>query len=466
MAAFQIPDAFSQQMKAYFGSETYAVFEKALDADTKTSIRLNPFKPCEAFSNLPSVAWNPEGRVLEKRPIFTLDPLFHAGAYYVQESSSMFLGHILESVCAPKDGIYLDLSAAPGGKATLLGSYLGDEGFLVANEVIKARANILKENIIKWGLGNTMVTQNDPEHFGELHGFFDLVLVDAPCSGEGMFRKDPEARDEWSLDHVQLCALRQERIMDQAAALVKAGGYLVYSTCTFNERENEEIVKYVVSEFAYEPVRIPLLPEWNIIESKVETDEGQFFGYRFFPHLVPGEGLFVTVLKRSEDAEVLEPRRVKDFKHPFLKSVSNAEAALIQSQVDLPENSIFYKLQESVFWLNSNFRQHFEFLSRYLNIKYFGVELGQFSKSQLIPSHEWAMSIFPEPGFPTLDLDIKQALQFLRREEFSLTGDLPEGWILITYANLPLGWIKNLGNRINNYYPKEWRIRMQGGEDA
>lgn len=466
MAAIQVPEAFSQQMKAYFGPETYAVFEKALDADTKTSIRLNPFKPCEAFNNLPSVAWNPEGRVLEKRPIFTLDPLFHAGAYYVQESSSMFLGHILESVSAPKDGIYLDLSAAPGGKATLLGSYLGDEGFLVANEVIKARANILKENIIKWGLGNTMVTQNDPEHFGELHGFFDLVLVDAPCSGEGMFRKDPEARDEWSLDHVQLCALRQERIMDQAAALVKAGGYLIYSTCTFNERENEEIVKYVVSEFAYEPVRIPLQPEWNIVESNIETDEGQFFGYRFFPHLVPGEGLFVTVLKRSEDAEVLEPRRVKDFKHPFLKSVSNAEAALIQSQVDLPENSIFYKLQESVFWLNSNFRQHFEFLSRYLNIKYVGVELGQLSESQLIPSHEWAMSIFPKTGFPTFDLDIKQALQFLRREEFPLSEDLPEGWILITFANLPLGWIKNLGNRINNYYPKEWRIRMQGGEDA
>lgn len=466
MAAIQVPEAFSQQMKAYFGPETYAVFEKALDADTKTSIRLNPFKPCEAFNNLPSVAWNPEGRVLEKRPIFTLDPLFHAGAYYVQESSSMFLGHILESVSAPKDGIYLDLSAAPGGKATLLGSYLGDEGFLVANEVIKARANILKENIIKWGLGNTMVTQNDPEHFGELHGFFDLVLVDAPCSGEGMFRKDPEARDEWSLDHVQLCALRQERIMDQAAALVKAGGYLIYSTCTFNERENEEIVKYVVSEFAYEPVRIPLHPEWNIVESNIDTDEGQFFGYRFFPHLVPGEGLFVTVLKRSEDAEVLEPRRVKDFKHPFLKSVSNAEAALIQSQVYLPENSIFYKLQESVFWLNSNFRQHFEFLSRYLNIKYVGVELGQFSKNQVIPSHEWAMSFFPKTGFPTFDLDIKQALQFLRREEFSLSEDLPEGWILITYANLPLGWIKNLGNRINNYYPKEWRIRMQGGEDA
>jgi 16S rRNA C967 or C1407 C5-methylase (RsmB/RsmF family)/NOL1/NOP2/fmu family ribosome biogenesis protein len=466
MAAFQIPEAFSQQMKAYFGPEAYAVFEKALDAETKTSIRLNPFKPCESLNNLPSVAWNPDGRVLEKRPIFTLDPLFHAGAYYVQESSSMFLGHILGSIEAPKDGIYLDLSAAPGGKATLLGSYLGDEGFLVANEVIKARANILKENIVKCGLGNTMVTQNDPEHFGELHGFFDLVLVDAPCSGEGMFRKDPEARDEWSLDHVQLCALRQERIMDQAAALVKAGGYLIYSTCTFNERENEEVVKYVVSEFAYEPVRIPLQPEWNIVESKIETDEGQFFGYRFFPHLVPGEGLFVTVLKRSDDAEVLEPRRVKDFKHPFLKSVSNAEAALIQSQVDLPENSVFYKLQESVFWLNSNFRQHFEFLSRYLNIKYFGVELGQFSKSQLIPSHEWAMSIFPKTGFPTFALDIKQALQFLRREEFSLSEDLPEGWILITYANLPLGWIKNLGNRINNYYPKEWRIRMQGGEDA
>jgi 16S rRNA C967 or C1407 C5-methylase (RsmB/RsmF family)/NOL1/NOP2/fmu family ribosome biogenesis protein len=466
MAAFQIPEAFSQRMKAYFGPETYAVFEKALDAETRTSIRLNPFKPSEVFQNSVAVSWNPTGRVLEERPVFTLDPLFHAGAYYVQESSSMFLGHILGSIEAPKDGIYLDLSAAPGGKSTLLSSYLGQQGFLVANEVIKARANILKENIIKWGLGNTLVTQNDPEHFSELHGFFDLVLVDAPCSGEGMFRKDPEARKEWSPDHVQLCALRQARIMEQAAALVKAGGYLIYSTCTFNERENEEIVRYVVSEFAYEPVQIPLEVAWNIVESKIETEEGEFFGYRFFPHLVPGEGLFVTVLKRSEDAEALEPRRTKDFKHPFIKSVSNAESAQIRSRVDFPENSVFYKLQDSVFWLNADFRTHFEFLSRYLNIKYFGVELGQFSKSQLIPNHEWALSIFPKTGFPSLEVDIKQALAFLRREEFAIENDLPEGWILITYKNLPLGWIKNLGNRINNYYPKEWRIRMQSDEEA
>lgn len=466
MAAFQIPAAFSEQMKAYFGPVRYAEFEKALDADSKTSIRFNPFKPTKAFKNSTTVSWNPEGRVLQQRPIFTLDPLFHTGAYYVQESSSMFLAHILASINAPREGIYLDLSAAPGGKSTLLGSYLGQQGFLVANEVIKSRANILKENVIKWGLGNTLVTQNDPEHFSELHGFFDLVLVDAPCSGEGMFRKDPEARKEWSPDHVQLCALRQERIMDQAAALVKAGGYLIYSTCTFNERENEEIVKYVVSEFAYEPVRISLHGDWNIVESPIETEDGEFFGYRFFPHLVAGEGLFVTIFKRPDNADVLEPRRSKDFKHPFLKPVANAEAAHIRTLIDLPENSVFYKLQEAVFWLNADFRVHFEFLSRYLNIKYFGVELGQFSKNQLIPNHEWALSIFPKTGFPSLEVDTKQALAFLRREEFSLGPDLPEGWILITYENLPLGWVKNLGNRINNYYPRDWRIRIQTGEDA
>jgi NOL1/NOP2/fmu family ribosome biogenesis protein len=254
--------------------------------------------------------------------------------------------------------------------------------------------------------------------------------------------------------------------MDQAAALVKAGGYLVYSTCTFNKRENEEIVQYVLSEFAYEPVRIPIQPDWNIIESKIETEQGDFFGYRFFPHLVPGEGLFVAVFKRPEDAEVLEPRRTKDFKHPFLKPLPNAEASQILAQVDLPANSAFYKLQESVFWLNTHFRPHFEFLARHLNIKYFGVELGQFSKNQLIPNHEWAMSVFPKSGFPTVDIDSRKALAFLRREEFSLSDGLPEGWILITFEQIPLGWIKNLGNRINNYYPKEWRIRMQGGEDA
>lgn len=467
MSVSRLPVEFEKQMMSQLGEEEFALFEKSLAEEPLTSIRVNPFKP--ALLDFPihgQVPWSSEGFFLRERPVFTLDPLFHAGAYYVQESSSMFLSHILSCIEAPRDGVFLDLSAAPGGKSTLLGSYLAESGFLVANEVIKSRANILKENTIKWGLGNIMVTQNDPGHFSYLEGFFDLVLVDAPCSGEGMFRKDPEAIQEWSPDHVQLCAMRQQRIIEEAAALVKAGGYLVYSTCTFNQRENEEIVRFVVSEYAYQPVRIDLEKDWKIVESTIQTEEGVFFGYRFFPHLVPGEGFFVTVFKRPDDAASQEPRKAKDFKHPFLNSIGRGDSRQLIEKFGLPDNSAFYKLQDSVFWINADFQVTFEYLSRFLNIRYFGVELGQFSKNQILPSHEWATSILPKAGFATLEMDMQQAVSFLRKEEFTLPENLVEGWHLVSYQKMPLGWIKNLGNRFNNYYPKEWRIRMQAGEDA
>src|SRR5690606_35373595 len=255
-------------------------FQTAIDQPSRTSIRLNPFKSFSSAWPQSPIPWSKDGYFLEERPSFTLDPAIHAGAYYVQEASSMFIEHVLNSLAIPR-GVYLDLSAAPGGKSTLLSSYLGHEGLLVANEVIQSRAQILKENLIKWGLGNAVVTNNDPDHFEPLEGFFDLVLVDAPCSGEGMFRKDPQAREEWSPDNVQLCSARQKRIMDKAGALVKGGGYLLYSTCTFNEQENEDMIRFLTEEFAFEPVKIPLDASWNIVETEVETPDGAFFGYRF-----------------------------------------------------------------------------------------------------------------------------------------------------------------------------------------
>ena len=220
-------------MQALVGPAEYVLFKESLERPTQTSIRLNWKKPVDILFSKRPIPWVKDGYFLEERPSFTGDPTFHAGAYYVQEASSMFISHILESLKIPK-GVYLDMAAAPGGKSTLLSSYLGEEGLLVANEVIAARTQILKENVIKWGLGNTVVTHNDPEHFSPLDGFFDLVLVDAPCSGEGMFRKDPLARAEWSPENVLLCSARQKRIVDKAGELVKGGGYLLYATCTFN----------------------------------------------------------------------------------------------------------------------------------------------------------------------------------------------------------------------------------------
>jgi 16S rRNA C967 or C1407 C5-methylase (RsmB/RsmF family)/NOL1/NOP2/fmu family ribosome biogenesis protein len=458
MSEILLPAAFESQMIDLLGPIEFSAFKKAIDEPSKTSIRLNTLKPTGIDWEKSSIPWSDQGHYLKERPSFTLDPAFHAGAYYVQEASSMFIDHILKTLEIPA-GIYLDLAAAPGGKSTLLSSYLGQEGLLVANEVIQTRAQILKENIVKWGLGNTIVTNNDPEHFAPLEGFFDLVLVDAPCSGEGMFRKDPQARNEWTPDHVTLCELRQKRIMDQAGSLVKAGGYLIYSTCTFNENENEDMIRFLTEEFSYDPVRIALDPDWKIRETKVETDGKTFFGYRFFPHLVNGEGFFITILQRSEDAYIQEPKRMKDFKHHYLKEIWDRESTEFDRELGFEESGKYYTLNDSFFRISRDWNQHFQKISQHLSLKYFGVELGKKQKSDWIPSHEWALSLLPKNGFAQQEVSKTEALDFLRKNELDLV-DLPLGWVLMTYQNLPLGWIKNLGNRINNYYPKEWRIRM------
>lgn len=459
MSDINLPEAFAKRMKNFLGEEDFRQLVEALDKEPKTSIRLNPYKTSPFTWNGYKVPWSKSGYFLDDRPSFTLDPLFHAGCYYVQEASSMFIEHILGHIELPGNGLFLDLSAAPGGKSTLLSSFLGENGFLVANEVIKSRAKILKENIIKWGLGNTMVTENDPEHFKGLEGFFDLVLVDAPCSGEGMFRKDKDARNEWSEEHVRLCTLRQERILDKAGGLVKGGGYLLYSTCTFNKEENEGMLNFICSEFEYEPVRIPIEPSWGIMESELEVEGKCFYGYRFFPHLVESEGFFITVLKRPDIALSLEPRKTKDFKHPFIKSTEKHESQILIERLCLPQNSTIYRLQDSYFWVNASFQTSFEHLTRFLNIKYFGIELGKFNKNQFIPNHEWAVSIFKKEGFEKFELDRDLAISYLKKNDIIPDG-MPEGWVLATYSGIPLGWLKNLGNRVNNYYPKDWRIRM------
>lgn len=458
MSDFQLPKDFESQMRALLGAQEFELFKSAINQTPRTSIRLNSEKPFSPALPKRPIPWSAQGYFLEERPSFTLDPAFHAGAYYVQEASSMFIEHVLTSLEIPQ-GVYLDLAAAPGGKSTLLSSYLGNDGLLVANEVIQSRAQILKENSIKWGLGNIVVTNNDPDHFSALEGFFDLVLVDAPCSGEGMFRKDPQAREEWSLDHVTLCSSRQKRIMDQAGALVKGGGYLIYSTCTFNEQENEEMIRFLTEEFAFEPVRIPLEESWGIIESSVDTEDGTFFGYRFFPHKVEGEGFFITVLKRPDSASTQDPGRIKDFKHPVLKNLGDREGEALEQELGFDGTGKYYLLNDSYFRISRKFYRHFEKIAQALSLRYFGVELGKKQKNEWIPSHEWALSILPKNGFSQVELSHDQALDFLRKSEQSFDG-LPKGWILFTYQHLPLGWGKNLGNRLNNYYPKEWRIRM------
>jgi len=456
--SYKLPADFKSNIQKLLGEEESIEFFEAIEGQApRTSIRINSHKINAAPFEGEQIPWSRSGYFLSERPSFTLDPSFHGGAYYVQESSSIFIEHILHTTGAPR-GLYLDLCAAPGGKSTLLSSYLGQEGLLVSNEVIKARASILKENMIKWGLGNTVVTNNDPAHFETLEGAFDLVLIDAPCSGEGMFRKDPQARNEWSIDNVQICAARQERILDHAGALVKGGGYLIYSTCTFNRQENEDNLRFLNNEFSFEPIRIPLKDDWGIVESKEVIDGQEFYSYRFYPHKVAGEGFFITVLKRPDSSFIQNPKKTKDFKHPYVQRASDVHK--IKEVTGMGEEWFFYTLQDSYFAMNIEYRDYFEWIIPNLNIRYFGIELGKLNKGQLIPSHEFAVSTVSKSLFNAYALNKEEALSYLRKEEMFLDID-EEGWVLVTYDDLPLGWIKNIGNRMNNYYPKDWRIRMK-----
>ncbi len=225
----------------------------ALDGTPPVSVRFNPFKVSDRPEGLRQVPWCRYGYYLDERPQFSLDPAWHAGAYYVQEASSMFVGELAGDIGGLR---VLDLCAAPGGKTTLLSTLTGLDGLVVANEPIRARAQVLADNVARWGLGNVVVTNNDPSHFAGFRDWFDVVLVDAPCSGEGMFRRNPESRGEWSEANVVLCARRQRRILGDILAVLKPGGRLIYSTCTFNRAENEENVEWLIDELGGEAVDV------------------------------------------------------------------------------------------------------------------------------------------------------------------------------------------------------------------
>jgi len=273
-----------------------------------TSIRMNPFKKSDPDSyrdvNLKSkTPWTDHGYYLETRPSFTFDPLFHAGCYYVQEASSMFLEQALKQTVDLSQPIkVLDLCAAPGGKSTHLLSLISKESLLVSNEVIRSRANILTDNIMKWGCSNVVVTNNDPRDFQRIENYFDVIVVDAPCSGSGLFRRDPEAIEEWSEHNVALCSQRQQRILADVLPSLKYGGMLIYSTCSYSQQEDEEICNWLTEEFQISNFKLKIENEWGIIE----TDKG----YRFWPDKVKGEGFFIACFKKEagDNGDVYLPK--------------------------------------------------------------------------------------------------------------------------------------------------------------
>ncbi|MFZ4545461.1 MAG: methyltransferase RsmF C-terminal domain-like protein, partial [Saprospiraceae bacterium] len=391
-----------------------------------------------------------------ERPSFTLDPLFHAGAYYVQEASSMLIGHALKQVVDFDRNLrILDLCAAPGGKSTLLLSLMNDKSVLLSNEVIKTRVNILKENIHKWGNPNVMVSNHEAEDFRGLNGFFDVVLIDAPCSGEGLFRKDENAKKEWSPENVNLCSARQKKILSNTIDLLTDGGILLYSTCTYNAQENLDNVIWITEQFGCESIPIELPADWGVVELK----ESASFGYQCYPHLVKGEGFFFAVLRKGTNRQ--EKTGTSYFqKKSSLYPVSKSELELLRKWVDDPDSLSFYKKGNGIITAVSKaIEPDCAAIESALRRVSFGVEIGEFKGKDFIPSHELALSSIVSSAFVSIELEKNEALFYLKKELHSVDTDL-RGWALAKYQGLSMGWMKILPNRINNYLPAHFRIRM------
>lgn len=365
----------------------------------------------------------------------------------------MFLEQVLKQTADLKKSLMvLDLCAAPGGKSTHIASLLSPQSLLISNEVIRSRASILTENILKWGYPNVAVTQNDPSHFAKLEGLFDLIIVDAPCSGEGLFRKDSDAFAEWSPENVELCSLRQRRILKDVWPALKEGGTLIYSTCTYNEKEDEETMKWLAEINTVEFARIPIQPDWGIVEST----HGNVIGYRFYPHKVKGEGFFISALKKSNAQAQIRLHTKNNFDR-----VSKKETEEISKWIKEPEDFKFVAINNIIYAIPQHHYEIIEVLNDKLNLLHAGIPLATSKHGKLVPEHGAALSTSLNlENFTLVELSLEQALKYLRKDPLELTTT-QKGFAIVTYQQNPIGWINLLGNRINNLYPSNWRIRMQ-----
>ena len=443
-----IPVEFIESMHQQLGAEANQLV-RALETEPVTSIRLNSKLDILTFDcDTEEVPWHIDGYYLSERPPFTLDPLFHAGCYYVQEASSMFIQQILEQFVNPSS-IILDLCAAPGGKSTLISEYLGRDGLLISNEVDRKRVFILSENIQKWGNGNTVVTHNSAAEFGEkCTHLFDCMLVDAPCSGEGMFRKDEQARNEWSPKAVKQCAERQRSILMDVWDALKPGGILIYSTCTFNEEENEKNVEWMAETLGAEVLPIDYDPDWGIVEASM--------GYHFYPHKTKGEGFYVCALRKYNEPvlqnKIKAPKKENPMPHPEYLPV-------MRSWLQHPDDWAIRYSDRFATAYPMKFKEIIDWLATQLTCISTGFGLGEERGRGIAPQHSLSMlKDLRKEAFPNIPLTREQALSYLRTEALNLPN-VPLGLVLLTYEGVPLGFAKNVGNRLNNLYPNEWRIR-------
>ena len=420
------------------------------------SIRVNPLKQCD-LSHLPvdcAVPWSPHGLYFRERPSFTLDPLFHAGAYYVQDASAMFVGWVFRQVLSllsgqlslDEDGALprlgglkvLDLCAAPGGKTTdiaaSLREALGPDFLLVSNEVIRSRAAVLADNVAIWGDPNVVVCSSDPAEFGKLRGMFDIIVADVPCSGEGMFRKSENAVRMWSEDNVALCASRQRRIVADVWDALAPGGVLVYSTCTFNDAENDDNVGWIADELGGEVLTFDM---------PFEGPQATRHGFLLHPDRVRGEGQYCAAIRKGGSCAAIR----KDGN----RGTGDEDSRNGVSMFD--RNGEIYALPDYV-------ASAMPSIGKKINVLSAGVHAFTVKGKDRIPCADLCLSALLDPDdFPTVELTRQEALQFLHKDSLNL-HDAPAGYVVVTYGSLPLGFVKNLGNRANNLHPASRRILM------
>ena len=458
-----LPEDFIQYTQELMGDELFQQLKQGItEGEAPTSIRLNPFK-CEEGEDAAGepIPWCPStGRYLSTRPNFTFDPWLHAGKYYVQEASSMFVDLVIRQlVHAPV--MMLDLCAAPGGKSTAVRAALPEGSLLFSNEPMRTRSQILAENIQKFGHPDMIVTNNYPRDYKKSKLQFDVILTDVPCSGEGMFRKDDGAISEWSLQNVDNCWHLQREIVSDIWNCLKPGGLLIYSTCTFNAHEDEENIAWICEELGADAIALNDIDEaWNITGNLIGTDIPV---YRFLPGKTRGEGIFLAVLRKEGEPEMeKEDKKKKKDKNKDKGKNRGNKGKSLQVPTDWLKSSDYETIAEddNFYAIPSRWKAIYEDAARNLKVIHAGIKLGTSKGKDIIPDQSLALSTeLNTEVFSQVELSYEDAIRYLRKEAVNLPADTPKGYVLVAYQQMPLGWEKNIGNRANNLYPQEWKIK-------
>ena len=447
-----LPEEFIKEIESYDSEYLAGLVDALSSTDPEISVRVNPHKGVSVPDNVEKVAWCGQGFYLNERPQFTFDPALHQGLYYVQDASSMAISHAVNHIVSIEERRpmrYLDACAAPGGKTTAAISSLPQGSVVVANEYDYRRATILAENLAKWGDPSVIVSRGDTARFTALHNCFDIIAADVPCSGEGMMRKDDEAVAQWSPNLVADCVKRQREIVDNLWEALRPGGWMIYSTCTFNRHENEEMVDYICEELGGQTIDIGLAGIGGISPAV----NSNHHCYRFTPGRVRGEGLFMAVIRKEGNQTATTPKAAK--KPVTILAKAPIEVSKIYDW--LKGDFEIMTLGDHITALPKDNAKWMRAVIGWLDVLSAGITIASVKGRDIIPSQELALSsTLNRNVFNTIEIDYPTAIAYLRHE--AITVDAPRGFILLTYNNAPLGFVKNLGNRANNLYPANWRI--------